>query len=333
LVREFAIASSPASVANIREHLDVEAFPVTRSKLLSRLLRLRYSSIVNLLTLPCSRYQHVLFQSFEEISTLLFMLRHPGKRVHLIVTNNLTPERFRRCPRLLTFLLRRIFERAASVFVGSQFELDVIKGLSERIDPRKLFVIPYHQIAIPRRRLKWKAKSRTVLYMGPELPHKSIDPVIQLITRDTQRRFRYLFLAMEKISPDARAFLENQPNVRLEFGYVPDDEYYRAFSEAALVIMTHDAMLEGRLSGILCDAIASDTALVARDMAPHNEFFNRFGDMGFLVDYREPGWCDRILNAGLESLYDGFQKNMAACRKASSLENIRAIFHKALSRT
>lgn len=330
LAGEFLVVTSPASAANVRSDLKVRTREIEAFDNGARLPRLRLLRLA--LALPCSQFRHVVYQSFEELSTLLFMALHPGKRVHLIVTNNLRPDRLKRHSILGGLILRAVFRLAASAIVHCQHEADRMMELVPGIDPGKVFVKPFHQIGVRRARLSWQQKTATILFLGPERPHKRIDPVVDLIKRDKDRRYRYVFCAMRDMAPDTRAFLEAQENVELSFGYVSDDEYYRLFSKAALVILTHDEDFEGALSGAFCDAIASGTAVVVRDMPPHDEFFQRFGPMGFLVDYADPEWCDPVLNGDLATRYEEFQRNMAACGDSCGMEANRAIFRTALHR-
>lgn len=330
LTREFLVVTSTTIAKNIRDlGLDTWEFPPRdQDAFLQRPMLFRL-----MLSLPCARFNDVVFQSFEELSVLLFMLRHPFKRVHLIVTNNLRPDRLKRHPILGRFFLRLVFQRAASVIVHCQHEVTKVRELAPRLDPSRIFIKPFHQLAAPRTKLSWHEKSPTILFLGPELTHKKVTPVVELIKRDTERRYRYVFCSMKNdMAFETQAFLEKQANVDLLFGYLEDDEYYRLFSESALIMLTHDDDFEGTLSGAFCDAIASGTPIIACDMAPHNEFFERFGKMGFLVDFDDPGWCNRVLSADLAVRYREFQENMAACRESCSMESIREVFRAVFAR-
>ena len=331
LTREFLVATSFASGANLRRQLNVETCETPR--LNSKTLLQRFRLLRLFLSLPCSRFQHVVFQSFEELSVLFFMFCYPSKRVHLIVTNNLRPDRFKRHPMIGPFFLCAVFRNAASVIVHSSYEVNKVKEIAPSIDSSKVFVKPFHQFGFNRVQLSWQEKSRTILFLGPACVHKKVEPVIDLINGDKERRFRYVFCSMrESMAPQTRAFLEAQNNVGLSFGYTVADEYYRLFSEAALIILTHDKDFEGTLSGAFCDAIASGTPVIARDMAPHNEFFERFGPMGFLVDYDIPEWYKHVLGADFGIIYNVFQQNMAACRASCTMEANREMFREILAR-
>lgn len=331
LADDFLFVTSPASVANIKCHVDIKTRVTKLHKLSRRFIRLRL--MLTVLTLPCSKFSHIIFQSFEEVSTLLFMLLHPNKRIHLIVTNNLRPDRLKRHPIVGRFFLRETMKRATSVIVHCQYEQDRIKTILPDIDSAKIFIKPFHQMAFSRVQRTWPEKSRMILFVGPEKSHKKIEPVCNLIRSDTDHRYRYVLCSMrDNMAAETKVFLEQQENVEILFGYTKKDVYFNMFSDASLVILTHDNNFEGTLSGIFCDAIASGTPVIARDMAPHNEFFQRFGDMGYLVDYADPNWCKKVLSDDVKRKYEEFQNNMVACRANCSMAEIQYVFKLALEK-
>lgn len=325
------VRSSPTSVANISNHLSARALSIKKFGFLSRFPRLQL--IVRLLAVPRLRYQDIFFPAFEEVSTLLFMLLHPGKNVHLIYHNNLSRERRGRHPYLWALFTKMVALRATSLFVPSRFQSDCLKAVCPEIDSSKIFIRPFDQIAKPQSPLAWSERLQTMFFMGPLSIHKPIEPLINLIQRDTKRRYRYLLRRIDNIDSDTRSFLEAQPNVDLASGYIDTDEYHQLFREASWVITTHNLLFEGKLSGIFCDAIAAGTPIITSNMAPHDEFFERFGDMGILVDYDDSQWCERFLNTDFSSKQEGFQLNMAACRQSCTMEAIRMVYHAALNRT
>ena len=319
--------SSPESAAHVQEQLGLKAALVTSPNGYRRFFRAQM--VAQAVSMPCGGFRHVVFQSPEEVSLLAFMLRHPGKKVYIIVSHNLFQGRMDRHPVIGRFFLKTVLRKAAGVFVHCQYEADLVtQNFGVALD--SVFVTPYHKMSVPRTVLPWEKKTNQVVFFGPETSYKPLAPMVELIRRDTERRFRYVFRAMRDIDPDHRSFLEAQPNVDLGSGFVPDEEWFRLFSEAALVVLTHEKVFEGRLSGILCDAVASGTAVVARSMAPQTEFFERFGEMGFLTDFAGPEWCGRVLDTDLASLYPAFQQNMAACRESCSTEAIRDVLRRGI---
>lgn len=328
LATTFEIRSSPASIANIKKTLNVRAIPLWEFKGLNRLPRLQM--LGKLATLPCTGYADIVFPAFEEISTLFFMLLHPRKRVHLIFHNNISPERMDRHPLLWTLLMKKIALRATSLLVPSKFQADCLKSICPQIDSAKIFFRPLNQMGASRYRPALTARSNIIFFMGSPLSSKPTKPLIELIKKDKDRRYKYILRRMDYLDAETRVFLESQSNVDLASGYLEPDDYYRHLSEASWVLLTHNLLFQGKLSGIFCDAVASGTPIIARDMSPHDEFFERFGNMGVLVDFEDPRWCDGFLTTDFSLQLDTFQRNMAAGRESCSMEAIRNIFHMAL---
>jgi len=326
---EVKVLTSETSAANINSKHSGVAGKLKSFGMLRKISRLW--SVARVAAIRSSGYSDVIFQSFEEPQAIVFMLLHPRTRVHLISTNNLSRDRSERHPLIWKWLIRMALKRATSIIVHSEYESDVVKAIAPSFDRDRIFIKPFHQVAANRSRPAWSERSNKIVFIGPILDRKPIEPVIELIERDTEQRFSYVLRRMEGLSPKHRSFLEKQPNVDISSGFVSDADYRELFSNAALVLKTHNRLFEGKLSGPFCDAIASSTPIVASDMSPHDEYFRRFGNMGFLVDYDDPTWSDAILTADLAVLYTNFRENMAKCRAESGLDGNRAVFESVLS--
>jgi len=329
LADDFLIASSPTSIANLQDTLDVSTYRLHSDANRSWFTRARLFRII--CSLPCANYEHIVFQSFEEISTLLFMLLHPSKHIHIIVTNNLRPDRLQRHPQLGAFFLRQIFFRAASVIVHSQHEVQKVVNLVPGINPQNIFVKPFHKISQRHEQAPaLNQRNRTILFLGPEFTHKKIDPVLELIKRDQLNRYQYQFCSMEGIPDELQTLSEKQDNIEVLQGYISDRRYYQLFRESSLIILTHDHNYEGVLSGAFCDAMASGTPVISRKIAPVTEYFEQYGPLGFIVDFDEPSWFEKVLEANIENEYPTFQKNIALLRDSCNIESIRDVFRKVL---
>jgi len=322
------VLTSETSAANINsKHMGV-ANGLKSFGFLGKIGRLR--SVLRVVSIRTSGCTDVVFQSFEEAQAIVFILLHPRTRVHLIVTNNLALERSNRHPVIWRRLIRMALQRASSVIVHSEYEVCVVKDVCPVFNESRIFIKPFHQVAAKRDRPEWLERSNTILFLGPILERKPIEPVIDMIKHDSEQRFRYVLRRVDELDADQRRFLESQPNVDISSGYISDAEYYDLFSSSTLVLKTHNRLFEGKLSGPFCDAIASNTPVIATDMSPHNEYFKKFGPMGFLVDYSDPDWADEIINSDLTTLYDEFQGNMAVCREAASIEANSLVFRSML---
>lgn len=330
LASRFAAVTSKQSLTNMSKLAAFPAWatpPVRSGRVEQRLRLFRIAA-----SLPSTGYNQLIFQSFEELSALFYMITHPGMRVHLIVTNNLQPIRLERHPCLGSLILDSVLTRASSIIVHSQFEVQRIRSLAPRKNLECIYIKPFHQLAAARLRLPWKKRTNNVLFLGPALPHKPIAPVLDLLRADTTRRYRYVFCRFTPLRDRLMMReLRSLPNVELRTQFEPDNEYYQLIAEAAAVILTHDRGFEGATSGPFCDAISSGTPVITRIMAPATEYWERFGPMGILVDYEKPGWYVPLLEMDLCARYSEYQENMAACRASSTIESVRRVFASILS--
>jgi len=319
------IKTSPGSARNVAAKLGVRATALGSFGWLGFLPRLQ--QIIRLLTVrPGRDVTDIVFTVFDELPMLLFMFLHPRKRVHLIFHNNLSLERKQRHPKLYPMLAKAVAKRASSLMLSSEHQ----EGLLKEIDPdvRESAIVhkPHHMIGYARTRLPLADRSNRLLYLGPVSVRKPVESVIDLIKADVDSKFLYVMKNMTGITDDQKQFLDGHPNVDFSTEFLDDDAFYEAIGGAALLISTHNRLFEGKLSGPISDAIASGTPIVANRMSPHDEMFDQFGDMGYMVDYDDPGWVERILSIDLQSEFDTFEQHMALCRENSSMENIREIF-------
>ncbi|MGI9459331.1 MAG: glycosyltransferase, partial [Pirellulales bacterium] len=130
LASRFCLASSSASIVNVHNILGVNVKNIGTFRPSGYLRRLRLIWLA--ITLNCSGFDHIFLQSFEEISALLFMFLRPAKKVHLVVTNNLRPDRLDRHPFLGSWVLRSLIKRATSLIVHSKYEKELILKLSPK---------------------------------------------------------------------------------------------------------------------------------------------------------------------------------------------------------
>jgi glycosyltransferase involved in cell wall biosynthesis len=321
----FEIKTSPGSALNVASKLNVRAASLGAVGWLGFLPRLQ--KIIRLLTVrPGRDVTDIVFTVFEELPLLLFMLLHPRKRVHLIFHNNLSLERKQRHPRLYPMLMKAVVKRASSLMVSSEHQVTLLEEIYPDVQDSKIVHKPHHILGYSRTKLSLVERSNRLLYLGPVSVRKPIEPVIDLIKADVNRKFQYVLKNMIGITDDQKKFLIGHPNVDFSTEFLDDDAFYEAIGSAALLISTHNRLFEGKLSGPISDAIASGTPIIASRMSPHDEMFEQFGEMGYLVDYDDPGWVDQVLSIDLQLNYDTLEERMALCRENSSMENIREIF-------
>jgi len=331
LVQQVDVRSSAASVERIRGIPNVNAKVLDHHSVFRHSARMSY--IAKLAGLHADGYNVVVFQSFEELSTLLFMVRYPRAKVVLIVTNNLSPDRFQRRPLAARALLGTVLSRASAVVVHCQFEVDFIARVFPTVGRRKVWVVPFHKIGIPRPRLGLSSRRRALLFIGPEQPHKTLHPLLELIDADTSRRYEYIVTGADPSTcSDRFRQLCRSSNVRMLRGYLDDAEYYSLISSVLLVILTHDRSYEGRLSGALCDAFSCYTPVLSMEMEPVREFFAKYGPMGYMVNFGDPGWSNDLLRTDIEADFGRFQNNIERIKAACSIQNVQMAFRHILSK-
>jgi len=323
------ISSSPVSINNINKHFKVKTSYIKEFNILKSFPRIRLT--FKHLTLRCSRYNEIVFPAFEEVTILFFMLLHPNKRVHLIYHNNLSLERKERHPFLWALFTTMVAKRAATLLVPTRYQADLLIALSPQINSSKIFIRPLNQMAEKEFFTNLSKRQNAILFLGPSLERKPVEPILDLIKKDHAKKYKYILTNIDDLDAEVREYLALQSNVEIRSGYIGADEYYRLFRTVSWVITTHNHLFEGKLSGVFCDAISAGTPLVARDMSPHDEFFVRFGDMGVLVDFNDSCWCDRFLNMDFSKKIDEFQNNMKTCRISSSMAAIREVFRLAIN--
>ena len=319
------IKTSTGSAGNVSSKLEVRAAALRTLGWLG--FSSRIQQIVRLLMVRMDRdVTDVVFPVFDELSTLLFMLAHPRKRVHLIFHNNLSLERKQRQPKLYPMLMKAVAKRAKSLMLSSEHQVELLREIYPEVQDSKIVQKPHHILGYSRTRLPLADRSNRLLFLGPVSVRKPVEPVIDLIKADVDGKFRYVMKNMVGITDEQTQFFEGHPNVDFSSEFLDDDAFYETIGGAALLISTHNRLFEGKLSGPISDAIASGTPVIANRMSPHDEMFDEFGDMGYLVDYDDPGWVERFLSTDYQSDFDTFKQHMALCRENSSLENIREIF-------
>jgi hypothetical protein len=298
-VAKFGIRTSIGSINNISSALslihnaipiDTKPIPYWFSKKSHQKLRLLILS----LTIRTSNYKHILFQSFEEISTIFFKLFRPTCKVHIIVTNNLSEDRFLRNPKLHKILLKTVFKIVDTIFVHSQFEVDLLTN-KYNINNEKVFIKPFHQFYAVDRFKNKKGSSGHVLFIGPQRINRPLKPFLELIIADSGNKYNYLITGVKETDFIGYEEVLRKKNVKISFGYTPKKEYLQNIDNANLLILTHNRYFEGRLSGVFCDAVSSRTPVITSSISPITEFFSKYGELGLIVDYDNEEWTKLVL--------------------------------------
>lgn len=334
-VDKFGIRSSSASIAHILKVLKlsktsmIDAKPLLGYKFQKLPERVRL--ILMALFIRTGGYSDILFQSFEEISTLIFILLRPNKRVHLIITNNLSLDRFEHRPIYIKILLKSVFHRAKTLFVHSQFEVDLLtKKL--KTDPTKIKIKPFHQFAISWPKKSFAKDSGWILHIGAIRISRPIEPFLDLIRADYEKKNNYVIAGIADSDLHLLQDISSQDNVSIFSGFLSKHDYNKLISEAKLIILTHNHFSEGKLSGLFCDAVASGTPIVSAPIAPITDYFKNFGKLGILVDYKQNEWWKSILYEPWQLDLLQYQKTIDRIKEFSTADNIINLVLRAICR-
>lgn len=322
-VDRFRLISSKESVADIRR-----SFPDVDLRAHSRIgeigLQLTNSHHVKYFarsSILASGYDAALFQSFNELSALWFSLINPGVRLYLIVTNNLTG--IGSSSGKKRALQRILFRRAAGIFVGSNFERQLIADLFPEVDVTKIYRIPYHKLGATRSIRSLEERRREIVFLGAPTEERGVDRFIRWASRDVASSFEYsIYGDLESVSTQLSGAACATPRIKVRNCYLSDEEYHSVIANAAFVALPFKKSFEGRLSGVLCDAISHGTPVIASMQEPHIDMFRSYGAFGYLVPSEPDNDSNFSWQKPIESEWLAFQEAMARVRRANSTDAI-----------
>ncbi|SJZ74305.1 hypothetical protein [Sediminibacterium ginsengisoli] len=259
----------------------------------------------------------IIFQGFDEIGILsyLWRIRNWNNTTVLILTNNVSPERFENSPRLLPYLLRTIFKKCDFVFYHSDFEYKLlISKLGDKVDKNKLKKVKYHLLGAPRLLASNTHQDNTITYFGPSMVSKPLLDFCNLIKADANRQFKYHFYNLDR--KDEEMIRNNTPpeaSLNFHYDYMTNEEYANAILQSTYVFLPHNSYYEGKLSGIFCDCVNYNVPVISDRIEPVIEFFKAYGELGYLLDYKKNDWGNTFFNEISGEKYRQFIENMNKC--------------------
>lgn len=327
---EVLLVSSPSSIAytRARELHDSILYRATflHGKRDSR-LPYRVKTIARTLGVRTKSSDTVLFQSFEEVSTYLFMLLHPQVDAHLVITNNLGNIASKP---LKLKLLSRLLLRASGIYVHCTYEKDLIGRLLPRVSQNRIHVIGFQKYGIQRNVVPRESRENIISYLGGGRPDQGLEALVALYESDKLAGFT-LNISTYAAAAFRVKSINERPNVKINTTFLSDDAFIEEFNRSAYVILPYNKAYEGKTSGILCDAITTGTPIIAPDFAPFSSLFKEYGAFGFLVDFETGQGFPSHSDLTDEAAYRTFQKNMQQIVVDNSPEAIASQFHKILS--
>lgn len=275
----------------------------------------------------------VLFQSFYELAVVLFLLLNRRAKVFLIVTNNLS---------LLHgtwgrgWLKRRLLARAlrgaAGIVVFTRHAIEQVRNLVPALNPEKIHRLPFHQAGVRRRVAPYSEREMLISYIGWARPSKGLDRFLDMVLRDAHGKFRYELRGTFNLTDKQLAMIaEAGGRLTVVRGYIPDDEYFDYFNRSMFVALPYGGEYAGNLSGILCDAISTGTPIIGSTIEPFVEYFERFGELGHLIDFNLTGVRQDIFVPPTPQTFAHYQKNLAAASRAHDFDSIANAYVKLLT--
>ena len=327
------VFSSTHSVANLAPYASGEPDTLVAFPNFSALSKVSYrlNLVAKSLWSPRIRDSKVIVQGFDEMAILPFLARARLGRnqIGLVLTNNISKERFDRNGPALRRLLRIIFRFSDRIFYHSDFELELIRryvSLDAAI-LRKLSKLKYHLLGNKHLRVTSQEKSESIVFFGPVMDSKPWRAIIDLIKADTLHQYVYRFFNMQAhYQAEIRSCLGDRRSVEFISGYRDHAAYIRSICSAKYVFLPHNELFEGKLSGILCDAIACETPVISDRIEPVLEFSREYGHIGHIHSYStDCNWPNAFLRASADPF--GYECLRAAMRRIQTSHSERAIIN------
>ena len=303
------LLSSPASIVNLKARLPqltANALPCHTGK--SKKLPHRIKTLCRVLSVKVrDRDELILLQGFEEIAAFIFMLRHKHNHIFLKVTNNLGNLKNNWKRRLA---LKFVLPLATGILVHCEYEKEIILDLYD-INPNKIHLVKFHQFGrndFPYFEIKRQHK---ISYIGGGRPGMGLNNFLKLSEESPFPGYSYSLNS--RVSEEIAKL--NYPDLEINNRFLNEPEYFKKFYESQYVIMPYSGEYEGKTSGIFCDAVLTETPVIAPKIEPFTSFFSRYGLLGHLIDFDDINWLEHVKKIDLNENYAVFQQNLKRVNK------------------
>jgi hypothetical protein len=273
------------------------------------------------------RNKKIIIQGFDEITILFFFWKiwKRNNKVALILTNNVSPERLKRSKKFLPFLLIKIFRQSDRVYYHTDFEFNLIKKL---VKDEKLLIrfvkLKYHLLGAVSNNDEINKNPKIISYFGPVMNAKPLSNIIDLMRADEKHIYKYHFF---NVDAENIIYIRTKipANTRVEFSdrFMKHEQYISAIKESTYVLLPHNWLYEGKLSGIFSDCIANGVPVISDLIEPVIEYFKAYGSMGYIFDFhKNQHWAKEFLTGYDDNLYESFKLAMKNCQTSHLEEKI-----------
>ena len=288
-------------------------------------------SFISLLKTARRRDKYV-FNGFSEKRVLFFALAMMAfnPRISLLATNNFSVERIKKY-RAYFWIIYRFIDRFLEVIVvNTEIEREIISENFPFL--RSKVCCKRHHMLSSRAGSDVPERKPQITFMGPPKNGKPIAPFLNFICEDAAEFFTYFLtgVAPSDVSESDWLFLRGKRNVRVISEFLSSEEVDQLLCSSAYCFLTHDKFFEGKLSGNLCDAIATSTPVITHDIRPASDYFKQFGALGVVLGSDAKSNFAYVLEH-YQTSYAKTLNNLSSCENFFSSENcgsdfIRAIF-------
>jgi hypothetical protein len=286
----------------------------------------RYLSAIEDTPINLESNSKVIFIGYSELDVVIFLARNMIHRPRLILvaTNNFSTERVKRRRLILKLFLRIVRPYLSRLVLHTAYEQQLVAGLDPEI-AKKSFVKKHHLMTPYELSTEAAGEATIVSYYGPEKRDKPIEPFLELIEADIERRFKYRIhnvnlAALTNRFPD----LIERSNVEVFEEWQSHSSYLKSVKGSMLLFLTHTRSFEGKLSGNLCDCIALRVPYIAREMEPMTSYEAQYGPLGYLVDLEDKSWATRFLETYSDETYATMCRNLKRLGDDHSKEAINS---------
>ena len=286
----------------------------------------RYLSAIEDSQIEIEPDSRVIFLGFWEPDVLLFLARNLicRPRLVLVATNNFSNGRIQRRRWILKLFLRLINPFLDRLVVHSTYEQRLVAGIDQQVAVKS--VVKKHHLMIQHNVTGEGVGDRPLVsYFGPTKFDKPVEPFLQLIQADSERRFDYrLYNVNPAAVKDRLPDLASRSNVLVVESRQDNEGYMKSVKASKLLFLTHSREFEGKLSGNLCDCIALRVPYIARAMEPMISYHEHYGPLGFFVDFDDPCWARRFLDTYDDEAYGLMHRNLEHLGAEYSAEAINS---------
>lgn len=286
--------------------------------------------VLKIVVAPVINNSTILLQGFDEIGFLFFYLRNGGSSNQIITvpTNNISVERYQRSPFFLKTTLNFVVTKSNVFAYHSNYELDLLKKIIQKKHTSNKFkYLKYHLLEAKPLDPQWQKSNNTISVFGPEMESKPIEPIIELIIADIQQKFMFQLF---NFSDEAQQKIKEQTNNSQQVHYKPKinsyEGYLKVVAESTFVLLPHNKLFEGKISGILSDCISLNTIVISNKMSPVTEYSSIYGDIGYIYDYTQKKWANKFIDTLSIQKNDAIIQNMLLCSHDHKLELIISDF-------